>query len=55
VDRAKTFYTDQVGFIAKHDHAVSEETRFVELTPPGSATVGRQPIIELLDRLVLEA
>jgi predicted enzyme related to lactoylglutathione lyase len=37
VDRAKTFYADQVGFVAEHDHAVSEEIRFVQLTPPGSA------------------
>jgi predicted enzyme related to lactoylglutathione lyase len=37
VDRAKTFYTDQVGFNADHDHRVSDEIRFVQLTPPGSA------------------
>jgi predicted enzyme related to lactoylglutathione lyase len=37
VDRAKAFYTDQVGFNADHDHAVSDEIRFVQLTPPGSA------------------
>ena len=37
VDRAKTFYTDQAGFIADHDHHVSDELRFVQLTPPGSA------------------
>ena len=37
VDRAKAFYADQVGFIADHDHAPSEEIRFVQLTPPGSA------------------
>jgi predicted enzyme related to lactoylglutathione lyase len=37
VDRAKAFYADQVGFIAEHDHTVSEEVRFVQLTPPGSA------------------
>jgi catechol 2,3-dioxygenase-like lactoylglutathione lyase family enzyme len=37
VDRAKAFYTEQVGFAADHDHAVSEELRFVQLTPPGSA------------------
>ena len=37
VDRAKAFYVDQVGFNADHDHAVSEEIRFVQLTPPGSA------------------
>ena len=36
VDRAKDFYVDQVGFNADHDHTVSEEMRFVQLTPPGS-------------------
>ena len=37
VDRAKTFYTEKVGFHADHDHRVSDEIRFVQLTPPGSA------------------
>ncbi len=37
VDRAKGFYTEQAGFVADHDHTVSEEIRFVQLTPPGSA------------------
>jgi predicted enzyme related to lactoylglutathione lyase len=37
VDRAKTFYTERVGFIADHDHRVSDEIRFVQCTPPGSA------------------
>jgi predicted enzyme related to lactoylglutathione lyase len=37
VDRAKAFYTDQVGFNADHDHRVSDDLRFVQLTPPGSA------------------
>src|SRR5439155_4379625 len=37
VDRAKSFYVDQVGFNADHDHTVSDEIRFVQLTPPGSA------------------
>jgi predicted enzyme related to lactoylglutathione lyase len=37
VDRAKSFYVEQVGFNADHDHTVSEEIRFVQLTPPGSA------------------
>ena len=37
VDRAKAFYTDQAGFNADHDHTVSDEMRFVQLTPPGSA------------------
>jgi predicted enzyme related to lactoylglutathione lyase len=36
VDRAKAFY-EQVGFDADHDHAVSDELRFVQLTPRGSA------------------
>ena len=37
VDRAKSFYVDQFGFVAEHDIRVSEEVRFVQLTPPGSA------------------
>jgi catechol 2,3-dioxygenase-like lactoylglutathione lyase family enzyme len=37
VDRAKAFYVDQAGFNLDHDHAVSEDIRFVQLTPPGSA------------------
>src|SRR6202011_3388408 len=37
VDRAKAFYTDKVGFHADHDHTVSEQVRFVQLTPLGSA------------------
>ena len=37
VDRAKSFYVDKVGFNADHDHRVSEEIRFVQLTPSGSA------------------
>jgi predicted enzyme related to lactoylglutathione lyase len=35
VDRAKAFY-EQAGFNADHDHKVSDEMRFVQLTPPGS-------------------
>lgn len=37
VDRAKSFYVDRVGFVADHDHVVTPELRFVQLTPPGSA------------------
>jgi predicted enzyme related to lactoylglutathione lyase len=37
LDRAKAFYADQVGFVAEHDHRVSDEVRFIQLTPPGSA------------------
>jgi predicted enzyme related to lactoylglutathione lyase len=36
VDRAKDFYV-RAGFNADHDHTVSEDMRFVQLTPPGSA------------------
>jgi predicted enzyme related to lactoylglutathione lyase len=36
VDRAKAFYV-QAGFNADHDHTISDEIRFVQLTPPGSA------------------
>jgi len=37
VDCAKDFYVNKVGFNADHDHQVSDELRFVQLTPPGSA------------------
>lgn len=37
VDRAKAFYVDQIGFHADHDHLVTDDLRFVQLTPPGSA------------------
>ncbi len=37
VDRAKAFYSEQVGFHVDHDHTVSDTIRFVQLTPPGSA------------------
>jgi catechol 2,3-dioxygenase-like lactoylglutathione lyase family enzyme len=37
VDRAKAFYTDQAGFNLDHDYQVTDELRFVQLTPPGSA------------------
>lgn len=36
IDRAKDFYVN-IGFNADHDHTVDENTRFVQLTPPGSA------------------
>jgi catechol 2,3-dioxygenase-like lactoylglutathione lyase family enzyme len=37
VDRAKAFYTEKAGFNADQDHTVSDDIRFVQLTPPGSA------------------
>ena len=36
VDRAKTFYAEQLGFHVDHDSKVSEGNRIVQLTPPGS-------------------
>jgi len=37
VDRAKAFYTEKVGFACDADARVSDDLRFVQLTPPGSA------------------
>jgi catechol 2,3-dioxygenase-like lactoylglutathione lyase family enzyme len=37
VDRAKTFYTEKVGFNVDVDHRAGENFRVVQLTPPGSA------------------
>jgi catechol 2,3-dioxygenase-like lactoylglutathione lyase family enzyme len=36
VDRAKDFYV-RAGFVEEHDHQVTGDLRFVQLTPPGSA------------------
>jgi catechol 2,3-dioxygenase-like lactoylglutathione lyase family enzyme len=37
VDRAKKFYTEQLGFAEDVDHSAGESFRVVQLTPPGSA------------------
>ena len=37
VDRAKAFYAEKAGFHADHDQKVSDDIRFVQLTPRGSA------------------
>lgn len=37
VDRAKSFYVERVGFAVDHDTRISDDTRIVQLTPPGSA------------------
>ena len=37
VDRAKAFYTEQLGFAVDHDTQISDERRVVQLTPPGSS------------------
>jgi catechol 2,3-dioxygenase-like lactoylglutathione lyase family enzyme len=36
IDRAKTFYADRLGFVVDHDTRIGDETRIVQLTPPGS-------------------
>src|SRR4051812_47825477 len=37
VDRAKAFYTEQLGFTLDVDHRAGDDFRVVQLTPPGSA------------------
>jgi catechol 2,3-dioxygenase-like lactoylglutathione lyase family enzyme len=37
VDRAKAFYSEQLGFAVDVDHRAGDEFRVVQLTPPGSA------------------
>jgi catechol 2,3-dioxygenase-like lactoylglutathione lyase family enzyme len=44
VDRAKAFYSEQVGFVVDVDHQPNEHFRVVQLTPPGSGcsiTIGK--------------
>jgi catechol 2,3-dioxygenase-like lactoylglutathione lyase family enzyme len=36
VDRAKRFYSEQVGFAVDHDTKISDDMHIVQLTPPGS-------------------
>ncbi len=36
MDRAKHFYSEQVGFLVDLDTTISDEMRLVQLTPPGS-------------------
>ena len=36
VDRAKAFYSDQLGFKVDHDTKIGDGNRVVQLTPPGS-------------------
>ncbi|GAA2440220.1 VOC family protein [Actinomadura vinacea] len=50
VDRAKRFYSEQVGFAVDHDTSAGEGFRIVQLTPPGSgcsivigSVVGMEP------------
>ena len=36
LDRARDFYAEQLGFNVDIDHQVSDDMRFLQLTPPGS-------------------
>ncbi|WP_043445985.1 VOC family protein [Arthrobacter sp. L77] len=36
IDRAKAFYSDQLGFVVDHDITMGPGNRLVQLTPPGS-------------------
>src|SRR5262245_47909891 len=36
IDRSKAFYADQLGFDVDFDSVFDEQTRLVQLTPPGS-------------------
>ncbi|MFG1706152.1 VOC family protein [Nonomuraea sp. M3C6] len=37
VEKAKQFYSEQLGFVVDHDTQISPDVRVVQLTPPGSA------------------
>jgi catechol 2,3-dioxygenase-like lactoylglutathione lyase family enzyme len=37
VERARHFYSEQVGFVVDHDTRINDKMRIVQLTPPGSA------------------
>jgi catechol 2,3-dioxygenase-like lactoylglutathione lyase family enzyme len=36
IDRAKAFYSNQLGFHVDHDTVINDQVRLVQLTPPGS-------------------
>ena len=36
LDRSKQFYSEQLGFTVDHDTTFNEDTRVLQLTPPGS-------------------
>jgi catechol 2,3-dioxygenase-like lactoylglutathione lyase family enzyme len=37
VDRSRAFYGDRLGWPVDHDQSPTEDIRFVQVTPPGSA------------------
>ena len=50
LDRAKAFYTDQLGFNIDHDTQISDKIRIIQLTPPGSGcsiVIGKGAVPEM--------
>jgi len=50
IDRAKSFYADQLGFHVDHDSSFGADARIVQLTPPGSGcsiVIGRGAVPEM--------
>jgi catechol 2,3-dioxygenase-like lactoylglutathione lyase family enzyme len=50
IDRSKAFYADQLGFNVDHDTVIDENTRIVQLTPPGSGcsiVIGKGAVPEM--------
>jgi len=44
IERAKHFYSEQMGFVVDVDHQPNDEFRVVQMTPPGSGcsvTIGK--------------
>lgn len=50
IDRAKVFYSEQLGFVCDHDTAPAPGVRIVQLTPPGSGcsvVIGRGAVPDM--------
>ena len=50
IDRAKAFYADRLGFVVDHDTRIDDDTRIVQLTPPGSGcsiVIGKGAVPEM--------
>jgi catechol 2,3-dioxygenase-like lactoylglutathione lyase family enzyme len=50
LDRAKEFYADRLGFHVDHDSRFGEDTRIIQLTPPGSGcsvVIGRGAVPDM--------
>jgi catechol 2,3-dioxygenase-like lactoylglutathione lyase family enzyme len=50
IDRAKAFYAERLGFAVDHDTVIDDNTRIVQLTPPGSGcsiVIGKGAVPEM--------